>query len=265
VVLSLPEASAHKYAYVKLSQRPGSHHMLGMLVGGRLAAGFVQPSANCGGRPIASFPSATTPILESPPQGIPAPENAGVAHELPGGANLCLDYHRYNDSQAPALSEAWINIWFADAASVTQPAFDIVIDAGPFAPITAHTAQRLSATSRVSGQGRVLSLFGHRHATTGRFVVYLNDIPIYASFDWSEPRWYALDSQTLNPTLDFAARRDGAASGIVAVMTGDTLAVECQVENTNNSELSFGGDLRLQEMCVLYLSAVGVSINPVAD
>jgi hypothetical protein len=265
VVLNLPATAARAYAYVKLSQRPGSHHMIGMLVAGELAPGFVNPSADCGGRSLASFPSSTTPIFESPAQGVPASENAGLVHALPAGASLCLNYHRYNDTESNALSEAWINLWYPEPASAAQRAFDIVVNAGPFSPIAPHTAQRLSATSRVSGDGRILTLFGHRHAHTGRLAVFLNDVPIYASFDWSEPRWYELDSLTVNPLFDLVSQRDGTVAGALQVKTGDELTLECQVDNSDNSALPFGSDLRAQEMCVLYLSATGVSINPVSD
>jgi hypothetical protein len=261
-VLNVPISAPRQMAYVKLSMRPGSHHLISMLVTGKLQPGFVEPSADCGGRLLTSFPSTTLPILESPPQGVPAPENEGLARDLPADTSLCLDYHRYNDSQAPIVSEAWVNVWFAEPSAVTQRSFDMVMNAGPFEPLAAHARRTLTAVSEVSGDGRILTLFGHRHAATGRFAVFLNELLIYDSYDWSEPRRYEYDSLTTNPRLDADKRLDGAASGVLAVHSGDRLRVACDSYNASTSAMSFGSDLRAQEMCVLFISAVGVAVNP---
>lgn len=259
-VLDIPATAQRQFAYVKLSLRPGSHHLINTLVSGQLTPGFVTASAACGGQLLASFPSTTAPILEEPPQGVPAPENEGLAHDLPDGASLCVNYHRINQTDQTALTEAWINVWFIDPSEVTQRAYDITIDAGPLNPIAAHSSLTLSASGFVNGQGRIVSLFGHRHAASGRFAVFLNQQLVYDTYDWSEPRRYDFDSLTTNPPLGVA--EDGAASGVLAVKDGDQIEISCQVQNQTGFALTFGNDLNTEEMCVLFLSAVGVGVNP---
>jgi hypothetical protein len=261
-VLNLPVGVAQSYAYVKVSMRPGSHHLISTLIAGHPPQGFVEPSAACGSTLLASFPSTTLPIFESPPGGVPAPENDGVARDLPDDASLCLNYHRFNDTDRPAISEAWFNIWFSEPSAVTQHASELVVDAGPFAAIAPHAAQTLRATRVLTGQGRILALFGHRHAATRRFSVFLNDALIYVSNDWSEPRRYEFDSRTSHPVIDTSTSYDGAASGMLGVSDGDRLRVECEVDNGSSATLLPGADLGAQEMCWLLVSSVGVTFDP---
>jgi hypothetical protein len=260
LTVPLPANGPVRYSYVKLSMRPGAHHLINTVITGQPIPGFSKSRTDCGGQFIASFPSSNAPILESPPQGVPAPENEGLAAKLPSGASLCLDYHRYNDRDAPALTEAWYNIWFAESVAPAQLVLDTVISAGPFEPIPAHARLLLSATTTVSGQGHILSLLGHHHVAVGRLSVSINDALVYDSYDWSDPHRFQYDSLTLNPALSPATRHDGAYSGSLAIQAGDQLRVECEVYNPSNSPMAFGGDLVTNEMCVLLMSSIGSSL-----
>jgi len=260
-IVHIPTTEEHWYNYVKLSMRPGSHHVINQVIQGRPAEGFTTGGETCDAATIGGFTGTQTLILESPPQGIPAPENEGLGRSLPGNASLCQNYHRYNFSDQPQLSEIWYNVWFVDEADVTQRASGVMVLAGPYAGIAPGAREIVTRTTMVGGEGRIVSLFGHRHAATERFAVWLNEDLIYDSWDWVESRVFNYDSITENPTPDPAAMIDGAASGIIEVKNGDAIKVECHVNNTTDQTLRFRNELYTGEMCILFGSSVGTGIN----
>jgi hypothetical protein len=260
-IVNIPTTEEKWFSYMKLSMRPGSHHVINNLIQGQPAEGFVTGSAGCDGTMIGSFPGTQNLILESPPQGIPAPENEGLGRSLPANSSLCQNYHRYNNTDAPSISEIWYNIWFADPATITQKALGLSVSAGPFTPIPAHTMQTLTTTASVTADGRVISLFGHRHASTTRFVTWLNGDVVYDSWDWVEARLFNYDSITQNPPVDAAQMVDGATSGIMNVKKGDQVKIECDVNNTSDASLHFANELYTGEMCILFGSSVGATLS----
>lgn len=260
-VVNIPTTEDHWFAYVKISMRPGSHHLINQLVAGHPTEGFLARGAGCEGDALGSFIGTQNLILESPPQGIPAPENQGLGRKLPGNASVCQNYHRYNTTEAPALSEIWYNVWFIDEKAITQKAAGVMINAGPFQGVPAHTKQSLTANSMISGDGRIISLFGHRHSHTERFAVWLNDGLVYDSWDWEESRLFNYDSITQNPAPAPDKRTDGAVSGVVKIKKGDKIKIQCDVNNTSDQPLRFANELNTAEMCILFGSTVGVGIN----
>jgi hypothetical protein len=258
---AIPTSQDTYYAYVKMSMRPGSHHLINYVVKDKHEPGFVTGRWNCEAQAVASFPGTQNLVTEAPPQGIPAPENEGLGRLLPGNAMLCQNYHRYNFTDKPSLSEVWYNVWFIDEAAITQHDDVIILNAGPRSPIPAHTRQVLTATRTLAGDGRITALLGHRHAATSRFAAWLNDKLIYDSWDWIDPRIFNYDSITSNPPLDPERERDGAVSGVLRVKNGDKLKVECHVNNTTDNALAFANEIYTGEMCVLYGSAVGLTLR----
>jgi len=260
-IVNIPTTEDHWFGYMKLSMRPGSHHLINNLIKGHPAEGFVAGRAGCDGESVGAFPGTQNLILESPPQGIPAPENEGLGRSLPGNASICQNYHRYNTTDKPALSEIWYNIWFIDQKEITQKTSGVSVTAGPWMPIPAHTKQSLTATATVDGEGRIISLFGHRHAATERFSAWLNDELIYDSWDWVESRLFNYDSITTNPAPNPPMKVDGATSGVIPIKRGDKVKIQCDVNNTTDTALRFANELYTGEMCILFGSAVGVGIN----
>jgi len=260
-IVNIPTTQDRYFAYVKISMRPGSHHLINNLIAGHPSEGFLPRGTGCDGESLGSFIGTQNLILESPPQGIPAAENVGLGRKLPGNASICQNYHRYNTTEAPALSEIWYNIWFIEEKEITQKASGVSINAGPRQPIPARSRQSLTATSMVSGDGRIISLFGHRHSHTERFAVWLNDGLVYDSWDWEESRVFNYDSITQNPPPAPDKRTDGAVSGVLNVKRGDKIKIQCDVNNTSDQALRFANELNTGEMCILFGSSVGVGIN----
>lgn len=258
-IAHIPTTEEHWYRYVKISMRPGSHHLINRVIEGSPPEGFTR--GGCEADSIGGFPGTQNLITESPPQGIPAPENVGFGRRLPAGGSLCQNYHRYNVTEEPALSEIWYNVWFMDQEEITQRSSGVMIMAGPFRGVAPGARESLTRTATVQGEGRILSLFGHRHAATERFAVWLNDDLIYDSWDWVESVVFNYDSITMNPPPAPEMKTDGAVSGPLPIKAGDRVKVQCDINNTTDRTLRFANDLYGGEMCILFGGTVGTSIR----
>jgi hypothetical protein len=82
-IVNIPTTEEHWYQYVKLSMRPGSHHVINNIIAGHPEEGFLTGGTGCEGSSIAGFVGTQVLILESPPQGIPAPETRASAAACP--------------------------------------------------------------------------------------------------------------------------------------------------------------------------------------
>jgi hypothetical protein len=261
---TIPGTGNHWYNYVQIRMRPGSHHLINTLVSGTdgMPDGFVSNNIGCPGTPVGSFPGTQNLIRNMPPNGVQAPENVGLGSELQGGVRLCVNHHAYNyDSDGAKLREIWINVWFVDQADVTQKANTITVSAGPWQGIPPHSQKVLTATSTITGTGRILDMFGHRHAATDRFAVWKNQDLVYDSWHWDESVSYDYNSITTNPAPNPSAKTDGATSGDLPVVAGDTIKIECDVNNTTDNTLTFKNELYTGEMCILFGSSVGTTIH----
>lgn len=257
-VVNVPDTGTTEryFQYMKVSMRPGSHHLINNLISGHPAEGFVM----CDGAGMGSFPGTQNLITESPPQGIPAPENEGLGRTLPPNVSICQNYHRYNFTDKPMASEIWYNIWWIDKEAITQKTSGVTVNALVTA-IQPGQMQKITTTTTASGDGRFVTLFGHRHAHTERFAAWLNDSLIYDSWDWEESRVFNYDSVTMNPAPNPAMKIDGAVSGMLPFKKGDKIRIECDVNNTSDVTLRFANELQTGEMCILFGSTVGASIG----
>ena len=261
-IANIDALADHWYNYTQIRMRPGSHHLINQLVQGDLQEGFVDGKVGCPGTPVGGFPGTQNLIRNMPPGGIQAPENVGLGSKLTADTKLCLNYHAYNyDTDVPQLREVWINVWFVDEAEVTQHASTVTVTAGPFQGIPPHSQKVLTTTTTVKGDGRIINLFGHRHAATDRFAVWKNDALVYDSWNWQESVAYDYDSVTQNPPLDEAGKKDGAISGVLPVTAGDAIKIECDVNNQTDNTLTFRNELYTGEMCILFGASVGTTIG----
>jgi hypothetical protein len=241
--------------------RPGSHHLINSIVGGKPEEGYIPDGADCPGERLSGFPGTQNLVLDSPPNGIPAPENAGLGRLLPANSSICHNHHAYNFTEETQLREIWVNVWFIDESEITQRASPIFLIAGPWEGIQPRTQETLEYTTPVEGSGRIISMFGHRHAWTERFAVWKNEELVYDSWDWNESVVFNYDSITENPPPDPDRQVDGAASGILPVETGDEIRFTCDINNESDQTLYFRNALYEGEMCILFGSAVDVSLT----
>jgi hypothetical protein len=263
-IAHIPATTDHYYNYVQIRMRPGSHHLINTVIQGTdLPEGFGPAGAGCQGTSVSGFPGTQNLVREIPPGGQHAPENEGLGSMLRGNSSLCLNHHAYNYNDEVQLREIWINVWFVDESEVTQRTSPVIITAGPWQPIQPHSQVVLSQTATINGTGRIINLFGHRHAWTDRFSVWHNDGLIYDSWDWQESAVFDYDSITTNPAPNPSAKSDGAISGILNVVPNDQIKIQCDINNTSENTLTFRNELYTGEMCILFGSAVGVTVGGV--
>jgi hypothetical protein len=84
---------------------------------------------------------------------------------------------------------------------------------------------------------RLLGFFGHRHAWTTAFTVWLepkNAEPeiVYQSFDWFDEPTYVYNSATMNPAPAPDKGFDGGHTGLLNAKAGDRLHFNCHIEYT---------------------------------
>jgi hypothetical protein len=259
-IAKFPADQERWFNHVKIQMRPGSHHVVDSLVRGDFPEGLVE-DVQCPGDKVAGFPGTQTLVTDSPPSGVPAPENVGMGQKIPGDVSMCVNHHGYNlQGDEGTLRELWINLWFVEPDAVTQEVKGVFLSAGPYKGIPPQSKQVLTYTADVPGDGRIVSLLGHRHAYTERFLVKVNDGIVYDSWSWQEAVTFNYDSLTSNPPVRPEAKSDGATSGILSVKKGDRITIECDVNNTSNNTLTFKNQLYGGEMCLLFGGAVGTEI-----
>lgn len=260
VIGHVPLTEERFYNRVMVRMRPGSHHWLSEVIGGQPTEGFYEGESSCYGlsdRSYGTIGGGQTLIYDNPPGGIIAPENAGIGSSLPANSSVCMNLHAYNYAEKPQMREMWINVYFTDKAKVTQPTEPIVVIAGLGLSVPPGGKQELTYTQEFAAPGRIIQLWGHRHAWTPRFAVWLNDGLIYDSWDWRESVVFNYDSITKNPMPQPDAKLDGASSGPLAVKQGDKLKFSCFIENESDQMLVWRNELYGGEMCNLWGTTVG--------
>jgi hypothetical protein len=173
------------------------------------------------------------------------------------------------------LRENWMNIWWLPDGSTVTPLQISAVNA----PINYPPNQVIDNkyTVKVTGDTRIVSIFGHRHAWTTRFSALLTRADgttqdLYESFSWLEMLTYQLDSVTTNPGPHVDGTDDGAVSGVTMLHAGDQVSFTCHADTTTagaaklgvpvpNGNLTFGNEAFGAEMCVLYLETTGAAMN----
>lgn len=257
-------AEAHYYYRVNLRMRTGSHHIINTVIPDRsdgwtneTETGLGDPQFLGSQRPDHDRPVGT---LEVPP------ENEGLGERLEARQQFRFNMHHFNFGKDPMLREVWANVWWKPDNEVKDAIGGIAMFApfqDSFIPPGEHRVSEY--TCNVSGQTRIVSLNGHRHAHTERFGVWVvradgGTENVYESFDYNDMPTYAYDSISMNPTPDLDKRVDGATSGVLNVGPGDVIHFVCDVNNTSAQFLTFANQVMTGEMCILFGSRTGASL-----
>jgi hypothetical protein len=233
--------------------RRGSHHLI-VSAGG--AGSILGAGRRLGG---------SQNVIKDNPTGEMPPENVGIGMPLSALSPLTLNLHHYNSTQEPLLREAWINFWYVDASTVTQEAREMFLWAqgSPVAP-----GARVTVRGRkvIDADGRVLTMYGHRHSNNVRFSAYRvrgdNRELVYDDYDWAEPAVFEFNSLTKNPAPNPEAEESGAHTGILDLKVGDALEWECEIVNNHSVEITFGeNEAATSEMCILVGDAIGPALT----
>ena len=263
-----PNSEEHMFYRVNIRMRAGSHHMINRLLDDPQDDGF-QPIGDLSfgnGPGSRSFQGAQRPDVDIP-QGtmdIP-PENQGLGAKLLKNQQFSLNLHHFNFSDHPVLREVWINVWYIDPSQVKATIESIAAFGNPLdVTIAPGEKANLEYACDITEASRIITLNGHRHAHTTRFGVWMvrggQKIPLYDSFHYDDMPTFQYDSISKNPTADATTAVDGAFTGILNVMPGDSLHFECDINNDSANTLRFANEVETGEMCILFGSRVGPSI-----
>jgi hypothetical protein len=261
VAADIPLTEQKWFQRMRVQMRPGSHHWISTVVDGKIDAKFYDDTGCDGATSVGSLGGGQNLIYDNPPGGVPAPENAGLGRSVSGNSSLCMNLHSYNFTDRDQMREIWINIYFIDEAKVTQKAQSIGMVGGLGLQLGPHQKKDSTYSGRFMADGRIIQLFGHRHAWTPRFAVWLRDELIYESWSWQDSVTFNYDSLSMNPPINSAGKVDGAVNGIVSFKAGDELKFTCFIENDSDKTLGFSNQVYDGEMCNLWGSAVGAGLS----
>jgi hypothetical protein len=240
------------FYYRQFRMRPGAHHNI-------ITAG------DAGDTGLGQRIGTVNSLAEDYPKGgIIAPENTGVGIKLPPQTGISVSLHSINTSQKTQLREIWVNFWYRDPEAVTEPVKE-VFSAAPMAGILPGQDVVLNGSCNVTGNGRMLWAYGHRHANNVRFTIWRSrsgkrDL-VYQGYNWEETLVLDYSSTVMNAVPDTAPNVEGGWSGILDIKSGDQFVWECHVINKTQGVLNFTNNTFTGEMCILDAETVGASCN----
>jgi hypothetical protein len=241
------------FYYRQYRMRPTAHHMI-------LTTSDASTATSAGslGRRIATANLSG----DYPVNGMTAPENVGVGSPIGPNASINTSLHSINAGTTTQIREIWVNFWYKNAKDVTEPATPwFKIGSSSFAiPPGADTVLGPYSCS-VTSAGRLLWLYGHRHANNVAFEVNRvrgaqQDL-IYAGYHWDEPITLQYDSITKNTVADPTQGIEGGWTGVLDLQAGDSISWSCHIINKQNTTLTFTNQTYLGEMCIVDAEAVG--------
>ena len=239
------------YYWRQYRMRPGSHHMI-LSKGGGIGGG--------GGR----IGGSQTTAKDSPTGGVIAEENKGVGMQMAARTPLSFSLHYFNYTDGDIVKDVWVNVWYRDEAEVTEPATEVF----SLLPINISPGRHvvLSGNCPVTGSGRVLTLYGHRHANNLRFSAWrerggMREL-VFEDYDWEEPTVLEYSSVITNQPPNPAAKAAGGYSGVLDVKQGDNLYFECEIANMTNNTFRGANEAIDDEMCILVGDSVGARVSP---
>lgn len=234
------------YYYRQYRMRPGSHHVIISGNGRRL--GGTQNLAK-----------------DNPDFGDIPPENEHIGLPLEPHSDISVNMHYYNFTDKPIIREVWVNFWYKDADEVTESAREVFSPAGVSAAV-AHSHVVVGASCPVTGEGRLLTLYGHRHLNNVRFSVFRNRGGerqlVLEDYNSEHPSVFEFNSLTTNEMPDPMLKRPGAYSGMLDIMPGDSIDFECEIINMTDKNFTGANEAQDDEMCILVGDAVGAGLQP---
>lgn len=287
-ITNSPNQEEIKYYRTNVRMRSGSHHMIVSASAPGTAAAprgqWVRGSAEIGSRGAGSgsIPGAQRPDLNVPNTLEKPAEDKGLYSVLGPDSDVTYNFHHFNATDSVILKESWENLWFEDDATIRTRGI-AGLPVGQVIGVFAQPGETVDMhySFAVGEEVRVVTLFGHRHAWTSNFSVWVErtgepeDI-VYQSFDWFDQPTYRYDSQAMNPVPAPDKRLDGGHSGVLTLVPGDELHFNCHIAFTDERAALAGapapdsiGPLRFAnqafeaEMCILFGSTAGAALSGV--
>jgi len=242
-----PNTSKAYFLYRQYRMRPTAHHVI-----------INASNGSDVGRRIGTANKSE----DYPAGGVIAPEDKNVGIPIEPNTAISVSFHAINTNSKAQLREVWVNFWYRDPSEVTQPATEWFETGNVTFAIPPHTKTQIGPnTCTVSGNGRLLWTYGHRHANNTRFVMTRirgsqRDI-IYDAYKWEEPLLLEYSSTVTNKAADPTNMVEGGWNGILDLVTGDKIEWTCDVNNTTDGTLRFTNNTYTGEMCIIDAEAVG--------
>ncbi|MDD9941156.1 MAG: hypothetical protein OXU20_08970 [Myxococcales bacterium] len=257
-----------RYFYrVNIRMRAGSHHMINTMLSGDREDGPASLEGLGVGRGSGrTFPGAQRPDQDRPMSLEVAPENENLGARMDPRQQFSLNLHHFNFGEEMMLREVWINIWYKEQAEVTEELRSIGIFGNPLdLNIPPGEHRELHYACPVTADTRIVRLNGHRHSSTSRFAIWMEQadgesVTLYESFDYYDMPTYQFDSITTNPTPSLEEMKDGGYTGILNAKAGDEIHFLCDVTNRGDRPLRFANEVETGEMCIVFGSRTGGSI-----
>jgi hypothetical protein len=249
------------YYFRQYRMRPGSHHVIISAAGAGAAGGLGGAAAlGGGGRRLGGTQNLAK---DNPDRGIIPPENEDIGLPLEANTTLSANMHYYNVSSKPIIREIWVNFWYKDPGTVKQTASEIFSMTGVSAAV-AHSHVVVGASCSITQPGRILSLYGHRHFNNVRFSAWRTrggqrDL-ILDDYDAEHPTVLEFNSLAMNPMADPANKKIGGWSGMLDLMSGDSVDFECEIVNDTDKNFRGANEANDDEMCILVGDTVGTTL-----
>jgi hypothetical protein len=249
------------FYYRQFRMRPGAHHNIITVASGAAAGGF-DPNA---GFDVGHRIGTSNHLSEDNPRGnMIAPENKGVGIPLEPKATVNVSLHSINTTDQPILRELWVNFWYRPESEVTDPVEELYQLGDTSFEVAPHEDKMLGPyTCDITGDGRMLWFYGHRHANNLSFSVWRvrgeqRDL-FYEGYNWEDPLVLEYASNVKNTVADPAHMVEGGWSGVLDFKTGDKIEWQCHVLNKTDGALRFTNNTFTGEMCILDGELVGAN------
>jgi hypothetical protein len=262
----------HYYYRTNLRMRAGSHHMIIRVqsddhVDGWSAEQDLLGTLRADTATNRSFGGSQRPDEDRPTGTLAVPpENTDIGELLEKGQQFDFNLHHFNLTQAPILREVWVNVWYKPQSEVKRQIQGISIVGNPRdLNIPAHEHRVLHYSCPVTGPVRIITLNGHRHASTSRFGAWVvradgTTQSVYESFNYNDMPTYQFDSLSKNPVPSVDTKTDGGATGLLELDAGDQMHFVCDVTNKLDQPLKFANEVETGEMCILFGTRIGASL-----
>jgi hypothetical protein len=267
--VTTPNDQLETYYDRLIHMRPVSHHMFLFIIDGALYPdGYPEGWAPCGGFAEGrkgALGGAEVPRVQYPPNGLYAPENAGIGRAVGKKTLIKMEMHSINTTEQMVMRETWTNLWYKPKAEISEFVIDVNVLGGTSVATAPGTKTVMDVHVPITSAKRILNLYGHMHSHAVRFTAWRTrgeeQLLLMEDYDWFDPVVVSYASNVVNKDPDPAKKTPGGYTGILNFEPGDSLDFQCEVWNDSDVTLRFRNEAITGEMCNIFGEFVGNGAN----